>query len=89
VFNSKILIVPGMPKRVIFQNSVTYVDMLYDLYSLLSSVSKNHVVVTSLRRAQYSMYNMFNTLTLLSRGRIVYHGPAGEDAIDHFKDNGR
>ena len=66
-----------------------FLDVLYTLYSLLSSVSRNCVVVTSLRRAQYSMYNMFDTLTLFSRGQVVYHGPAGEDALDHFKDNGR
>ncbi|XP_065906198.1 broad substrate specificity ATP-binding cassette transporter ABCG2-like isoform X2 [Dysidea avara] len=54
----------------------------------LKNVSRDRVVVTSLRRAQYSMYNLFNTLTLLSRGRVVYHGPAGEMAVGHFRDIG-
>ena len=68
---------------------IFYTVHIYCICILCSSVSRDRVVVTSLRRAQYSMYNLFNTLTLLSRGRVVYHGPAGEMAVGHFRDIGR
>jgi len=70
------------------QYFLRYILYIYYTCILCSSVSKNYVVIMSLRQAQYSMYNLFNTLTLLSRGQVVYHGPAGEVAVDYFRDNG-
>jgi len=46
------------------------------------------VLILSLRQAQYSAYELFDTLTLLSSGYMVYHGPAGDIALQYFKNLG-
>ena len=46
------------------------------------------MIILSMRQVQYSMYELFDTLTLLSNGYLVYHGPAGDDAVQYFKNLG-
>ncbi|XP_065906226.1 broad substrate specificity ATP-binding cassette transporter ABCG2-like [Dysidea avara] len=59
------------------------------LITVLKKASKqNRVITLSMHQAQYSMYELFDTLTLLSNGYLVYHGPAGDTALQYFKNLG-
>jgi len=49
---------------------------------------QNRVLILSMHLAQYCMYELFDTLTLLSNGYMVYHGPAGDTALQYFKNLG-
>jgi len=40
-------------------------------------------VVLSIHQPRYSIYKLFDTLTLLHDGESVYHGPAA-DTLDFF-----
>ncbi|KAK3547589.1 hypothetical protein QTP86_026325, partial [Hemibagrus guttatus] len=56
--------------------------------SLLKRMS-NHgrTIILSIHQPRYSIYRLFDTLTLLVSGRQVYHGPA-QSALDYFSDVG-
>lgn len=41
----------------------------------------------SIHQPRYSIYRLFDTLTLLVGGKMVYHGPA-PNALDYFTDIG-
>lgn len=49
----------------------------------------NHgrTIILSIHQPRYSIYRLFDTLTLLVAGRQVYHGPA-QSALDYFSDIG-
>ena len=36
----------------------------------------NRVVIMSIHQPRYSIFKLFDSLTLLSKGQLVYHGPA-------------
>lgn len=40
-------------------------------------------IILSIHQPRYSIYRLFDSLTLLVGGRLVYHGPA-QDALDYF-----
>ncbi|KAG9344019.1 hypothetical protein JZ751_012495 [Albula glossodonta] len=44
-------------------------------------------IVMSIHQPRYSIYRLFDTLTLLVSGKQVYHGPA-QDALDYFANIG-
>ena len=44
----------------------------------------NRIVVMSIHQPRYSIYKLFDTITLMSLGNIVYHGTAGETALQYF-----
>ncbi|XP_053499308.1 broad substrate specificity ATP-binding cassette transporter ABCG2 isoform X1 [Ictalurus furcatus] len=56
--------------------------------SLLKRMS-NHgrTIILSIHQPRYSIYRLFDTLTLLVSGRQVYHGPA-QSALDYFSNIG-
>lgn len=41
----------------------------------------------SIHQPRYSIYRLFDSLTLLVNGKMVYHGPA-PDALDYFANIG-
>jgi len=52
--------------------------------SLLHSLSKrNRTIIFSIHQPRYTIFKLFDRLTLLAAGRTAYHGPASE-ALDHF-----
>ena len=57
-------------------------DMLFALSSSLS-VKENRVIVLSIHQPRYSIFKLFDSLSLLSQGEIVYHGKANM-ALDYF-----
>jgi len=58
-------------------------------FVLLYSLSKqDRVIIVSIHQPRYSIYKLFDTLTILSRGDLVYHGVAGDHALQYFTDLG-
>ena len=44
-------------------------------------------IIMSIHQPRYSIYRLFDTLTLLVNGKMVYHGPA-PNALDYFANIG-
>lgn len=56
--------------------------------SLLKKMSNNgRTIILSIHQPRYSIYRLFDSLTLLVSGKLVYHGPA-QTALDYFNDIG-
>ena len=65
--------------------------MLYSLmliFSLFSLSQQDRVIIVSIHQPRYSIYKLFDTLTILSKGDLVYHGLAGNHALQYFNDLG-
>ncbi|KAF6768445.1 hypothetical protein AHF37_07145 [Paragonimus kellicotti] len=41
-------------------------------------------IVISIHQPKYSIYRLFDRLTLISDGKMIYHGPSGQAPIDYF-----
>ncbi|XP_041115577.1 broad substrate specificity ATP-binding cassette transporter ABCG2-like [Polyodon spathula] len=55
---------------------------------LLKKMSiSGRTIILSIHQPRYSIYRLFDSLTLLSSGKLVYHGPA-QNALDYFKNIG-
>lgn len=44
-------------------------------------------IIFSIHQPRYSIFRLFDNLTLLAAGRMLYHGPA-QNAIEYFKSIG-
>ena len=58
-----------------------FAQLLYQLLFAHSfpcslSVNEKRVIVLSIHQPRYSIFKLFDSLTLLSQGSTVYHGPA-------------
>ncbi|XP_039217157.1 broad substrate specificity ATP-binding cassette transporter ABCG2-like [Crotalus tigris] len=52
---------------------------------LLKRMSKQgKTIIFSIHQPRYSIFRVFDKLTLLAAGRLLYHGPA-QNALDYFK----
>lgn len=49
--------------------------------------SHGRTIIMSIHQPRYSIYRLFDTLTLLVSGKMVYHGPA-PNALDYFANIG-
>lgn len=49
--------------------------------------SHGRTIIMSIHQPRYSIYRLFDTLTLLVGGKMVYHGPA-PNALDYFTNIG-
>lgn len=49
--------------------------------------SHGRTIIISIHQPRYSIYRLFDTLTLLVSGKMVYHGPA-PNALDYFANIG-
>uniref|UniRef100_A0A8C3NRW2 ATP binding cassette subfamily G member 2 (Junior blood group) n=1 Tax=Cyanoderma ruficeps TaxID=181631 RepID=A0A8C3NRW2_9PASS len=55
---------------------------------LLKRMSKQgRTIIFSIHQPRYSIFRLFDSLTLLAAGRVLYHGPA-QQAIEHFQSLG-
>lgn len=51
---------------------------------LLKRMSKQgRTIIFSIHQPRYSIFKLFDTLTLLAAGKLMYHGPA-QKALEHF-----
>uniref|UniRef100_A0A3B3V2D2 ATP binding cassette subfamily G member 2 (JR blood group) n=1 Tax=Poecilia latipinna TaxID=48699 RepID=A0A3B3V2D2_9TELE len=57
------------------------------LLLLKRMASHGRTIIMSIHQPRYSIYRLFDTLTLLVGGRMVYHGPAS-NALDYFTNIG-
>ena len=55
----------------IYISLVLLIIILYRLACVSGSI-----VVLSIHQPRYSIFKLFKSLTLLSRGKVVFHGPA-------------
>ncbi|XP_062871714.1 broad substrate specificity ATP-binding cassette transporter ABCG2 [Trichomycterus rosablanca] len=56
--------------------------------SLLKRMSNNgRTIILSIHQPRYSIYRLFDSLTLLSGGNMIYHGPA-QSSLDYFSEIG-
>ncbi|KAA0187291.1 ATP-binding cassette sub-family G member 2, partial [Fasciolopsis buskii] len=46
--------------------------------------SAGRTIVFSIHQPKYSIYRLFDRLTLIANGQMIYHGPAGRAPIDYF-----
>uniref|UniRef100_A0A672HHH2 ATP-binding cassette, sub-family G (WHITE), member 2a n=1 Tax=Salarias fasciatus TaxID=181472 RepID=A0A672HHH2_SALFA len=54
---------------------------------LLLMANHGRTIILSIHQPRYSIYRLFDSLTLLVNGKQVYHGPA-QRALDYFSDIG-
>ncbi|KAM6402130.1 broad substrate specificity ATP-binding cassette transporter ABCG2 [Pluvialis apricaria] len=55
---------------------------------LLKRMSKQgKTIIFSIHQPRYSIFRLFDNLTLLAAGRVLYHGPA-QNAIEYFQSTG-
>ncbi|XP_047434836.1 broad substrate specificity ATP-binding cassette transporter ABCG2d [Mugil cephalus] len=57
------------------------------LLLLKRMASNGRTIIMSIHQPRYSIYRLFDTLTLLVSGKMVYHGPA-PNALDYFANIG-
>uniref|UniRef100_A0A8C2JSR8 ATP-binding cassette, sub-family G (WHITE), member 2a n=2 Tax=Cyprinus carpio TaxID=7962 RepID=A0A8C2JSR8_CYPCA len=57
------------------------------LMLLKRMANSGRTIILSIHQPRYSIYRLFDSLTLLLGGRLVYHGPA-QDALDYFSEIG-
>ncbi|XP_016409203.1 ATP-binding cassette sub-family G member 2-like [Sinocyclocheilus rhinocerous] len=61
-------------------------DMINN-YFTLKMANSGRTIILSIHQPRYSIYRLFDSLTLLVGGRLVYHGLA-QDALDYFSQIG-
>ncbi|XP_034713209.1 broad substrate specificity ATP-binding cassette transporter ABCG2-like [Etheostoma cragini] len=54
---------------------------------LFRMANNGRTIILSIHQPRYSIYRLFDSLTLLVTGKMVYHGPA-QTALDYFSDIG-
>ncbi|XP_071470534.1 broad substrate specificity ATP-binding cassette transporter ABCG2-like [Marmota flaviventris] len=60
----------------------------YKIIKLLKSISEQErTIIFSIHQPGYSIFNIFDSLTLLASGKLMYHGPA-QEALEYFKSAG-
>ena len=52
------------------------------------ALDKSRTIIMSIHQPRYSIYKLFDSLTVLSRGELVYHGQA-HLALSHFSTLGK
>jgi ATP-binding cassette subfamily G (WHITE) protein 2 len=57
-------------------------------HHLLCRLSQNEkTIIFSIHQPKYSLFKMFDSITLLEKGQCVYHGPASE-SVEYFRQLG-
>nr|CDS26913.1 ATP binding cassette sub family G [Hymenolepis microstoma] len=50
--------------------------------------AEGKTIIASIHQPNWSIYKLFDSVTLLCNGRAIYHGPAGESPLKYFCDLG-
>ncbi|VUZ51917.1 unnamed protein product [Hymenolepis diminuta] len=45
---------------------------------------RGRTIILSIHQPKYSIYKLFDSLTLMSNGRIIYHGTARKEPVNYF-----
>lgn len=48
---------------------------------------QGRTIIFSIHQPRYSIFKLFDSLTLLAAGRLMFHGPA-QEALDYFQSIG-
>ncbi|CAH8562924.1 unnamed protein product [Heterobilharzia americana] len=54
------------------------------LKTLKALSKRGRTIIFSIHQPKYSIYKLFDSLTLIYRGQLVYHGPARKEPIRYF-----
>uniref|UniRef100_A0A673N6B2 ATP-binding cassette sub-family G member 2-like n=1 Tax=Sinocyclocheilus rhinocerous TaxID=307959 RepID=A0A673N6B2_9TELE len=74
--------------RVTNQTHLHLTDYMCNQHRLLLIMANSgRTIILSIHQPRYSIYRLFDSLTLLVGGRLVYHGLA-QDALDYFSQIG-
>ncbi|KAM5159082.1 broad substrate specificity ATP-binding cassette transporter ABCG2-like isoform 1-T2 [Callospermophilus lateralis] len=58
------------------------------VFSLLKSMSnRDRTIIFTIEQPRYSIFKLFDSLTLLASGKLMYHGPA-QGALEYFQSAG-
>lgn len=49
---------------------------------------RGRTIIFSIHQPRYSIFKLFDSLTLLALGKVLYHGPANQ-ALDYFSSIGK
>ncbi|XP_029409410.1 ATP-binding cassette sub-family G member 3-like [Nannospalax galili] len=58
-------------------------DPLFSLF-LLRMSRQGRTIIFSINQPQYSIFRRFDSLTLVAKGKVLFHGPA-QDALEYFE----
>ncbi|XP_077650393.1 broad substrate specificity ATP-binding cassette transporter ABCG2-like [Urocitellus parryii] len=62
-----------------------YSSIAISVLSFLKSISKQgRTIIFTIHQPRYSIFKLFDSLTLLASGKLMYHGPA-QEALEYFK----
>ena len=56
---------------------------------LRKQAERHRTVIFSIHQPRYSIFKLFDNVTLMSRGSILYAGPPGEHMLKYFEDLGQ
>ena len=78
-------------QSIVTKLTIYYVESILHHFQFPLSLSRsnNRIVVMSIHQPRYSIYKLFDTITLLSQGSMVYHGPAEDKAVQYFTRAGK
>ncbi|XP_055450491.1 ATP-binding cassette sub-family G member 3-like [Psammomys obesus] len=63
-------------------------SMENDIISVLRRISKKgRTIIFSIRQPVYFLFKLFDSLTLVASGKVMFHGPA-KSALEYFKSQG-
>ncbi|KAI6650416.1 ATP-binding cassette sub-family G member 2-like isoform X3 [Oopsacas minuta] len=65
-------------------DAYTAVQLMHQLKDLSN---EGKIIITAIHQPRYAIYNLFDSITLLSRGRTVYHGTA-KQALTYLSSKG-
>ena len=60
---------------------------MYSFCPLLRLATAGRTIIFSIHQPRFAIYKLFDTVTLLSQGRLVYHGVASK-ALAYFSSIG-
>ncbi len=71
-----------------YDKLLIHVLWFYDFSVFFRLGRKGRTIIFSIHQPRYSIFRLFDRLTLLCLGKVVYHGPANQ-ALDYFTSIGR
>lgn len=51
--------------------------------------AEGKTIIASVHQPNWSIYKLFDSVTILCNGRAIYHGPAGDSPLNYFCELGK